>query len=121
MNAKVTPYHIGLIDITLLRVLLPFLRVSMFHQQHLDKYDMHSVLNQWRIQWRMKAGSQCVPLQWRHNETMASQITNVSIVCSSVCLGADQRQHQSSATLAFVRGIHRSPVIHRWIPFVKGQ
>ena len=41
---------------------------------------------------------------------MASQITGVSIVCSAVCSGADQRKHQSSASLAFVRGIHRWPV-----------
>ena len=39
--------------------------------------------------------------------TMASQITGVSIVCSAVCSGAHQRKHQSSASLAFVRGIHR--------------
>ena len=37
---------------------------------------------------------------------MASQITSVSIVCSTVCLGAQQRKHQSSVSLAFVRGIH---------------
>ena len=37
---------------------------------------------------------------------MASQITSLTIVCS----GADQRKHQSSASLAFVRGIHRWPV-----------
>ena len=41
---------------------------------------------------------------------MASQITSVSIVYLSVCSGADQRKHQSSASLAFVRGIHRCPV-----------
>ena len=41
---------------------------------------------------------------------MAHQITGVSIVRSTVCSGADQRKHQSSASLAFVRGIHRSPV-----------
>ena len=42
---------------------------------------------------------------------MASQIAGVSIVCSTVCSGADhQRRHQSSASLAFVRGIHRWPV-----------
>ena len=35
---------------------------------------------------------------------MASQITGVSIVCSPVCSGADQRKHQSYASLAFVRG-----------------
>ena len=42
--------------------------------------------------------------------TMASQITSLSIVCSSVCSDADQRKHQSSTSLAFVRGIHRWPV-----------
>ena len=41
---------------------------------------------------------------------MASQITGISIVYSTVCSGADQRKHPSSATLAFVRGIHRWPV-----------
>ena len=41
---------------------------------------------------------------------VVSQITGVSIVCSTVCSGADQINHQSSASLAFVRGIHRSPV-----------
>ena len=47
---------------------------------------------------------------------MASQITSVSIVCSTVSAGADQRNHQSSASLAFVRGIHRWPVNppHKW-------
>ena len=29
---------------------------------------------------------------------------------STLCSGEDQRKHQSSASLAFVRGIHRSPV-----------
>ena len=38
---------------------------------------------------------------------MASQITGVSGVCSTICSGADQQKHQSPASLAFVRGIHR--------------
>ena len=41
---------------------------------------------------------------------MASQITGVSIACSAVGSGTDQRKHQSSASLAFVRGSHRWPV-----------
>ena len=41
---------------------------------------------------------------------MTSQITGVSIIFSTVCSCADQRKHQSSASLAFVRGIHQSPV-----------
>ena len=41
---------------------------------------------------------------------MASQITGVSTIYATVCLGVDQRKHQSSASLAFVGGIHRSLV-----------
>ena len=41
---------------------------------------------------------------------MASQITSLIIVYSTVYSGADQRKHQSSASLAFVQGIHRWPV-----------
>ena len=37
---------------------------------------------------------------------MASQITSLTIVYSTVYSGADQRKHQSSASLVFVRGIH---------------
>ena len=42
--------------------------------------------------------------------TMASQINSLTIDYSSVYSGADQRKHKSSASLAFVLGIHRSPV-----------
>ena len=38
---------------------------------------------------------------------MASQITRLTIVYSTVYSGADQRKHQSSASLAFVKWIHR--------------
>ena len=38
---------------------------------------------------------------------MASQTTSLTIVYSTVYSVADQRKHQSSATLAYVRGIHR--------------
>ena len=56
-------------------------------------------------------------LQWRHNER-----DGVSNHQSRDCLlkrlfsGADRRKHQSSASLAFVRGIHRGPVNspHKW-------
>ena len=42
--------------------------------------------------------------------SIASQITSLTIVYSSVYSGADQRKHQSSASLAFVQEIHRRPV-----------
>ena len=47
---------------------------------------------------------------------IASQITSLTIDYSTVYSDADQRKHQSSASLAFVRGIHRGPVNspHKW-------
>ena len=49
-------------------------------------------------------------------DTMASQIVSLAIVYSTVYSGIDQRKHQSSASLASVRGIHRWPVNspHKW-------
>ena len=38
---------------------------------------------------------------------LASQITSLTVVYSIVDSGVDQRKHQISASLAFVRGIHR--------------
>ena len=56
---------------------------------------------------------------------MASQITSLTIVYSTVYSGADQRKHLSSAPVAFVRGIHRwsvnfphkGPVTRKMFPF----
>ena len=47
---------------------------------------------------------------------VASQTTSLTIVYPTVYSGTDQRKHQSSASLAFVRGIHRWPVSspHKW-------
>ena len=36
---------------------------------------------------------------------MVSQITSLTVVYSSVYSDADQRKHQSSSSLAFVRGV----------------
>ena len=56
---------------------------------------------------------------------MASQITSLTIVYSTVYSGADQRKHQNSASLAFVRGInrwlvncqHKGAVARKMFPF----
>ena len=56
---------------------------------------------------------------------MASQIASLTIVYPAVYLGADQGKHESSASLAFVRGIHRGlvnsphkwPVTRKFFPF----
>ena len=51
---------------------------------------------------------------WHYSDvimrTMTSQITSLTIVYSTVYSGANQRKHQSSASLAFVRGIHLWPM-----------
>ena len=61
------------------------------------------------------------PAELHYNDvimtTIVSQITSLAVVYSTVYLDADQRKHQSSASLAFVWGIHRD----RWIPRTKGQ
>ena len=74
---------------------------------------------------------QDVSLMIRHHNNdvitnaMASHITNLTIVYSSIYSGADQRNRQSSASLAFVRGIyqwpvnspHKGPVMRKMFPF----
>ena len=80
---------------------------------------------------RLHSLNQSVVYTWlEHNNdvimnTMASQITSLTIVYSTVYSGADQRKHQSSASLAFVRGIHwwpmnslhKGPVTRKMFPF----
>ena len=59
----------------------------------------------WSWQWRWRIHYNDVIMG-----AIASQIISPASVYSTVYLGADQRKHQSSATLAFVWGIHRGPV-----------
>ena len=66
-------------------------------------------------------------LQWRGviMNLVTSQITSISIVCASIYSGTDQRKHQSSALLDFVRRIyrwsvnspHKGPVTRKMFPF----
>ena len=57
--------------------------------------------------------------------TMVSQITSLMIVYSIIYSGTDERKHQSSVALAFVRGIHlwpmksphKGPVTWKMFPF----
>ena len=59
--------------------------------------------------------------EWHYDDVimsaMASQITSLTVVYWTVYSDADKKKHQSSASLAFVWGIHRD----RWIPRTKGQ
>ena len=83
-------------------------------------YDVIQTKSVHMSQWGVR--TQATPIHFSHYSdvimsTMASQITNFMIVYSTVYSGADQRKHQSAASLAFVRGIHPWPVI----PRTKGQ
>ena len=78
-----------------------------------------------RFRWNFQDGSEIiqvtsVPMGMDHHldlhynnaimSAMVFQIIDVLIFFSTVCSGADQRKHQNSTSLAFVRGIHRWPV-----------
>ena len=65
------------------------------------------------------AKNHCVSnaLQWRHNDHDGVSITSLTVVYSTVCSDADQRKHQSSASLAFAWGFHRD----RWILRTKAK
>ena len=61
------------------------------------------------------------PQQNRHCDdvimgAIASVIASITIVYSTVSSDADQKEHQSTASLAFVWGIHRGPINspHKW-------
>ena len=62
--------------------------------------------------WLVKAS----PLRWRHNGHNSVSNHQPHEYLLNVYSHADQRKHQSSASLAFVQGIHRGPVNspHKW-------
>ena len=73
------------------------------------------------ISTRFSAFPYQLTINWKHYcdvimGLVASQITSLTIVYSTIYSDADQRKHQSSASLAFVRGIHWGPVNypHKW-------
>ena len=86
------------------------------------------------LNYEQKDASEMGPRQLLHYidvimTTMASQITSLTVVYSTVYSDADQRKHQSSASLAIVWGIHRDrspgpvnsqhkgPVTRKMFPF----
>ena len=68
--------------------------------------------------WCQRSGSSMVQAMacrlFHYNDVkmsvMASQITSLAIVYSTVYSGTDERKHQRTASLAFVRGIQQWPV-----------
>ena len=79
----------------------------------------NSIADAWDVVYLANKSTGNIEITWSGNKhgwyrhycdvivgVMASQITSLTSVYS----GAEQRKHQSSASLAFVRGIHRWPV-----------
>ena len=60
---------------------------------------------QWSLWFRLLKNVHGKSLQWSHNER-----DSVSNTSPAVYSGADHRKHQSSTSLAFVKGFHRWPV-----------
>ena len=61
--------------------------------------------------WRQWRSDNSMPLQWyRNKRDGVSDHQPHDFFYSNVYSGTDEREHQSSASLAFVRGIHRSTV-----------
>ena len=108
---------------------------SNFYSDDLTSYDLAKSLLVIQTQWifSQKFNCELINLVWNENtstqtttfmehygdvimDAIAYQITSLTIVYSTVYSDADQRKHQSSASLAFVRGIHRGPVNspHNW-------
>ena len=79
-----------------------------FHKFHF------SIIRRLTFSWTEKEVSMAAIYSIHYDDAImgaiASQITSLASVYSAVWLGADHRKHQSSASLAFVRGIHRRPV-----------
>ena len=103
---------------------------NVVHNQHVSnfkndrKIDWYKTLKKTECEPCMKTSSNgnIFPRYWpfvrwiHRSPVMASQITSLTIVYPTVYLGADQRKHQTSVSLAFVRGIHRWSVnsMHKW-------
>ena len=71
--------------------------------------DHTSVVLSW-LSRTMRNTTKCCHYNYVIMTTMASQIISLTVVYSTVYSDADQRKHQSSASLALVRGIYRWPV-----------
>ena len=127
-----SPYHLGPISLMIfplnftIQWKLPLLSSKFYQRDHYKNIWMTCqlccrgtckfILIWWPgMEWQYNEISIKSELWWEIHYSdvimsmMVSQIAGVSIVYSNICSGVDQRKHQSSVSLAFVRGIHRWP------------
>ena len=94
-----------------------YIAVTAIYEVHRDNWPRYNE-PRWRITVTITITFPLTALHYNDviMSAIASQITGVPIVYLTVCSGADQRKHQSSASLAFVWGIHRWPMNspHKW-------
>ena len=78
--------------------------------------NINQLLNDSLAKIRQNKTNPYISLRWRHNDHAGVSNTSLTVVYSIVYSGVNQRKHQSSASLAFVREIHRGPVNfpHKW-------
>ena len=94
------PYHFRYQLVSDRGVLIPIL-----YHAYID-----GLRNDWKLWHRLPCRNKIRHYNDVTMSPMASQITSLTFVYSTVYSGLDQRKHQSSASLAFVRRIHRGPV-----------
>ena len=90
----------------------------IYFSKNVDNYCIIILCAQSRayiVFWVNSYCSLCLTVHYS-DAIMGATVSKITIVYSNVYSGTDQRKHQSSASLAFVRGIHRWPVNspHKW-------
>ena len=113
--------HAGKIHLSVLELVEKASTFLCFHSAQQHKYLSQSWFKALDLFCTQLIHASCFPTSWVYYcddimGAMASQITSLTIVYLAVHSGTDQRKHQSSTSLAFVRGIHRWSVNspHKW-------
>ena len=101
-SCTICSYHVVVIDIV---KLVWWLIVCSLWFDNENRTKHKYVLTSWLIHLHQVVQECSITMN-----AMASQIISLTIVYSTIYSGSDQRKYQSSASLAFVRGIHRWPV-----------
>ena len=97
---------------------VPVFTVYFLNTLQAQAADVKAYRHSWKSRWTLSNDQldHCITGGGGGGGANASQITSLTVVYSTVYSGADQRKHQSSASLSFVGGIHRRPVNspHKW-------
>ena len=108
-------------------LIVTLVRQLLVHTHKYTHTDLLTTTHSKSIEGSVTAFSRVVPLNYYSDviiNVMASQITGVSIVYSTVCSGVNQIKHQNFASLALmwihrwpVNSQHKGPVTRKMFPF----